>query len=106
MKTLVLVFALPVFAQSQAFEAISIKPARAGDPRHMRLRVLPNGDLNATGVPVLMLLGYAYDVPLNPSPRLSGLPGCARRTTSRRKRLPTRFPQVFRRAKSDAEFRE
>lgn len=41
----------------------------------MRLRVLPNGDLNATAVPVLSLLRYAYDVPINPSPRLSGLPG-------------------------------
>jgi len=26
-------------------------------------------------VPVLLLLSYAYDVPVNPSPRLSGLPG-------------------------------
>jgi uncharacterized protein (TIGR03435 family) len=41
----------------------------------MRMRVLPNGDLAASAVPVLLLLGYAYDVPLNPSPRLSGLPG-------------------------------
>ena len=41
----------------------------------MRMRVLPNGDLNASAVPVILLLGYAYDVPVNPSPRLSGLPG-------------------------------
>jgi uncharacterized protein (TIGR03435 family) len=39
------------------------------------MRVLPNGDLNASAVPVLVLVGYAYDVPVNPSPRLSGLPG-------------------------------
>ena len=66
--------ALPAVAQSQAFE-ISIKPARSGDPRNMRMRVLPNGDLSASAVPVLLLLRYAYDVPVNPSPRLSGLPG-------------------------------
>src|SRR5213594_3939959 len=65
----------PAVAQSQALEVISIKPARSGDPRDMRLRVLPNGDLNASAVPVLLLLRYAYDVPLNPSSRLSGLPG-------------------------------
>lgn len=41
----------------------------------MRVRVMPNGDLSATAVPVLVLLRYAYDVPVNPSPRLSGLPG-------------------------------
>src|SRR5262245_53853733 len=72
---LFLLVALPAVAQSQAFEVISIKPARSGDPRNMRMRVLPNGDLNASAVPVLMLLRYAYDVPVNPSPRLSGLPG-------------------------------
>jgi len=69
-----LLFALPAIAQSQAFEAISIKPARSGDARNMRMRVLPNGDLDANAVPVLLLLRYAYDVPVNPSPRLSGLP--------------------------------
>jgi uncharacterized protein (TIGR03435 family) len=41
----------------------------------MRLRLLANGDVRASAVPVLMLLRHAYDVPLNPSPRLSGLPG-------------------------------
>src|SRR4029453_2452614 len=70
-----LLLALPAVAHSQAFEVISIKPARSGDPRNMRMRRLPNGDLNATAVPVLLLLRYAYDVPVNPSPRLSGLPG-------------------------------
>ena len=70
-----LLLALPAVAQSQTFEAISIKPARSGDPADMRLRVLPNGDLTASAVPVLLLVRYAYDVPVNPSPRLSGLPG-------------------------------
>jgi len=70
-----LLLALPAIAQSQALEVISITPARSGEPRTMRMRVLPNGDLNARAVPVLLLLRYAYDVPVNPSPRLSGLPG-------------------------------
>jgi uncharacterized protein (TIGR03435 family) len=70
-----LLLAVPAIAQSQAFELISIKPARSGDARNMRMRVLPNGDLDASAVPVLLLLRYAYDVPVNPSPRLSGLPG-------------------------------
>ena len=58
-----LLLALPAVAQSQAFEAISIEAARSGDPRNMRLRVLPNADLIASVVPVLLLLSYAYDVP-------------------------------------------
>jgi uncharacterized protein (TIGR03435 family) len=38
------------------------------------VQVLPNGDLIASAVPVGLLLSYAYDVPVNPSPRLSPLP--------------------------------
>lgn len=71
----VLLVAFPAVAQSQTFEAISVTPTRSGGPRDMRLRVLPNGDVIASAVPVVLLLAYAYDVPLNPSPRLSGLPG-------------------------------
>ena len=69
-----LLVALPAAAQSRASEVISIKPAGSADPRIMRMRVLPNGDLNARAVPVPVLFRYAYDVPVNPSPRLSGLP--------------------------------
>jgi uncharacterized protein (TIGR03435 family) len=65
-----LLVALPAVAQSQAFATIAIKPARSADP-HMH--VLPNGDLSASAVPVIRLLSYAYDVPVNPSPRLSPL---------------------------------
>src|SRR5262245_61818821 len=68
-----LLLAFPAVARPQAFETISIKPA-SGAPGNMRMRVLPNGDLIATAVPVLALVRYAYDVPVNPSPRLSGLP--------------------------------
>jgi uncharacterized protein (TIGR03435 family) len=66
-----LLAALPVVAQSQAFATITIKPARSADPRW---QVSPSGDLIASAVPVIALLSYAYDVPVNGSPRLSTLP--------------------------------
>lgn len=72
-----LLLALPAVAQSQAFEVITIKPDRSGEPRNMRMQVLTTGDLIASAVPVLALLRFAYDVPSNPSPRLSGLPDWA-----------------------------
>jgi len=69
-----LVVALPAVAQAQAFAKITIRPASSADPRNMRMKVLPNGNLIANAVPVIMLLSYAYDVPVDPSPRLSPLP--------------------------------
>ena len=69
-----LLLALPAVAQSQAFGTITIKPARSTDARNTRMQVLRNGDLIASAVPVIRLLSYAYGVPVNPSPRLSGLP--------------------------------
>jgi len=71
---LYLLVALPAVAQSQAFAKITIRPANSADARNMRMKVLSNGDLVANAVPVIMLLSYAYDVPVNPSPRLSALP--------------------------------
>jgi uncharacterized protein (TIGR03435 family) len=69
-----LLVALPAVAQSQAFATITIKPARSAGPSNARVQVLSNGDLIASAVPVITLLSYAYDVPVNPSPRLSPLP--------------------------------
>ncbi len=69
-----LLVALPAVAQSQTFVTITIKPAPSADPRSARMQVLPNGDLIASAVPVIRLLSFAYDVPVNPSPRLSTLP--------------------------------
>ena len=69
-----LLVALPAVAQSQSFATMTIKPAHLADPRNARVQVLPNGDLIASAVPVITLLSYAYDVPANPSPRLSPLP--------------------------------
>jgi uncharacterized protein (TIGR03435 family) len=62
-------------AQSQSFATITIKPARSVDPRTPQIQVLPNGDLIAIAAPLITLLSYAYDVPVNPSPRLAPLPG-------------------------------
>jgi len=70
-----LLVALPAVAEPQAFATIAIKPARSAGPRNARVQVLPNGDLIASAVPVITLLSYAYDVPVNPSARLSPLPG-------------------------------
>jgi uncharacterized protein (TIGR03435 family) len=69
-----LLVALPAIAQAQAFDTISIQPAGSIEARAMRMQVMANGDLHATALPVLLLVSYAYDVPVNPSPRLSGLP--------------------------------
>jgi uncharacterized protein (TIGR03435 family) len=71
--------ALPALAESQAFATISIEPARSADPASARMQVLPGGDLIGRAVSVITLLSYAYDVPSNPSPRLSALPDWANR---------------------------
>jgi hypothetical protein len=63
-----LLLALPAIAQSQAFEAITIKPARSADPRNMRMQVLPNVDLIASAVPGLALFCFAFGVPAKPNP--------------------------------------
>ena len=71
---LCLLAALPAVAQPPAFATITIKAASSADPREGRMQVLPGGDLIAQGVPVIGILSYAYDVPVNPSPRLSHMP--------------------------------
>jgi uncharacterized protein (TIGR03435 family) len=70
-----LLLTLPAAAQAQAFEKITIKPARSDETRIRRVQVLPNGDLIAHSVSALSLLSYAYGVPSNPSPRIKSLPG-------------------------------
>lgn len=69
-----LLIALPAVAQSQAFRTITIAASRSAEPAGTRMQVLENGDLITHAVPVVMLLSYAYDVPVNPSPRFSPLP--------------------------------
>ena len=76
-----MLLALPAVAQSPSFTTITIKPARSSDARDARMQVRPDGDLIASGVPVIRLLSYAYDVPVNPSPRLSLQPEWTLRET-------------------------
>ena len=98
-----LLLALPAVAQSQAFEVISIKPARSGDPRDMRMRVLPNGDLNASAASVLLLLRFAYDVPVNRSSReRKARPNTGNDSRLARRSFQTRDPG---RAENDARLR-
>ncbi|HEY6340905.1 MAG TPA: TIGR03435 family protein [Bryobacteraceae bacterium] len=66
--------ALPTFPQTQTFVSITIKPARSTDPRDARFEVRRNGDLIARAFPAGRLLSYAYDLPVNPSLRISTLP--------------------------------
>jgi hypothetical protein len=62
--------ALPAVAQSQTFATVTISPARSADPTDERTQLLPGGEWIASGIPVIRLLSSAYDVPVNPSPRL------------------------------------
>jgi uncharacterized protein (TIGR03435 family) len=61
-------------AHSQGFTSIEVKPAHSSDLASRRIRVLANGDLSATSVNVISLISDGYDVPGNPSKRLSMLP--------------------------------
>jgi len=72
-----LLVASPAVSQSQAFARITVRSASSADPGNLRMRMLPNGDLIANSIPVITLLSYAYDVPVDPSPRLSSLPDWA-----------------------------
>src|SRR5215471_13748109 len=69
-----LLLAFPTVAQSPSFASITIKPAHSSDAHDTRMQVQPNGDLIARAVPVIRLLSFAYDLPVNPSPRLTHLP--------------------------------
>ncbi|HTV16527.1 MAG TPA: TIGR03435 family protein [Acidobacteriaceae bacterium] len=64
----------PLVVYGQVFDSVTIKPASASRETTMRLQILPNGDLIAHAVPPVMLVSYAYSVPVNPSPLLSSLP--------------------------------
>ena len=69
-----LLAAAPSIARSQAFVKVSVKPAASTSPTGRRLEILPNGDLIANAIPLIELLSLAYDVPNNPSPRVTSLP--------------------------------
>lgn len=69
-------FAILVAAtvQAQSLVMIEVKPAASSSLESRRLRVLPNGDLAARSINAASLIDFAYDVPTNPSERLSILP--------------------------------
>ena len=69
-----LLAAAPVLAQPQSFATITIRPAHSQDHLNAGVQVLPDGEVLARAVPVIRLFSYAYDLPVNPSARLSGLP--------------------------------
>jgi uncharacterized protein (TIGR03435 family) len=74
MTVCLVVMAVPVVAHAQTFASITIKTSRSTDPRDERIQLLPGGRWVASGVSVIRLLSSAYDLPVNPSPRLSTTP--------------------------------
>jgi hypothetical protein len=93
-------------AALRAFDVISIKPARAGDPRSMRMRVLPNGDLSADAAcaPACELRVRRADEPLAASFRSSWLARDLRyrgEGTRQRRARRSSMPVVNRTALSD-----
>jgi bla regulator protein BlaR1 len=70
-----------IHAQSQAtrdsahpaFEVASVKPNKTADNRNMGVQFLPGGGLSAKGVPLYLLIVFAYDLPIQTS-RISGGP--------------------------------
>lgn len=75
--TLPLIFAAAEMVHAQSFTSIEVKPAASSSVESRRIRVLPNGDVIATSINVVSLIDFAYDVPTNPSERLSALPDWA-----------------------------
>src|SRR5690242_1807124 len=61
-------------AAGQSFEVVSIKPNSTTDFRQQRLRALPGGRFSATAITPRSLLVYAYNLPMNQSERLVGVP--------------------------------
>lgn len=72
--TISLFLASPVVGQTQTFSKFVITLSSSTNPRDSRLQVMPNGDIVGHAVPIIELLSVAYDVPDNPSRRLSSLP--------------------------------
>lgn len=102
--TVFVLLVLPSLARTQQFASVVIKPSVASASGAGRLQFLPNGDLVCHSVPVVELMGLAYAVPDNPTPRLVSLPEWAVRqrfdieaTTSASLKLDTKDIQAQRR---------
>jgi len=72
--TVFVLLVLPSLARTQQFASAVIKPSVTSAAGASRLQFLPNGDLVCRSVPVVELIGLAYAVPENPTPRLASLP--------------------------------
>jgi uncharacterized protein (TIGR03435 family) len=59
-----------------AFEAASVKPRAPGDNRFMFPRFFPGGRF-VSNAPLGVVIAIAYNLPINPSPRLTGVPDWA-----------------------------
>jgi len=70
----ILFAALCASAQAPAFEVASIKPNASPDLRSIGYDMFPGGRFTATNMPLRLLISLAYNVPVNPSERISGLP--------------------------------
>jgi len=66
--------ASPLAAQSAAFEVASVKVNTTEDFRATKLQILAGGHFSATALPLRYLIVYAYNLPMNPSERLTGVP--------------------------------
>jgi bla regulator protein BlaR1 len=58
-------------AERLAFEVASIKESKATDPRQMGIQFLPGGRFSAKGIPLVILVQEAYDLPFQ-SDRITG----------------------------------
>lgn len=61
-------------AQAQSLAKIEVKPTASSSAESRHVKVLPNGDIYATPINASSLIDFAFDVPTNPSDRLSPLP--------------------------------
>lgn len=75
--TLCVGMALPAAAQPPSFEVTSVRLNASRDFRNIDVKTFPGGRFTARDVPVLVLLTTAYNLPVNPSERLSGVPDWA-----------------------------
>jgi uncharacterized protein (TIGR03435 family) len=58
-------------SQHLAFDVASVKPNTSRDMRNVRLESLPSGRLVIQGLPLQIIVSYAYNIPFQ-SPRLAG----------------------------------
>jgi uncharacterized protein (TIGR03435 family) len=70
LKPIVILAALPLFAQAPAFEVASVKPNRSGE-QAINIRQRPGGGFIARNAPLRMVITHAYNIRPN---QLSGGP--------------------------------